>query len=625
MTDIAKSINQLSPAKRELLLRQLQRRRQANSQQDYTLPPVEPDLKNRHEPFPLTEIQQCYWIGRSGLFELSAPSVNVYIEFDVVGVNELFAGLFNLAMQRLIQRHDMLRAVLLEDGFQRILPEAPRFEAEVIDRRGQDPEVLERELALNRERLKDRRTVVGHWPLFEFLLNILDHNRVRLQGSIDVFLVEGTSLTLMLNELTDLLLNLDLALPPLSFSYRDFALAWAARKQRDEYHRSKEYWLSRLDGMPPPPDFPAARQFDPTRRARLSNRYRDLLSSEEWSQLKSQGLQMGITPSGLVTAAFVEVISAHTRTSSFTVNLVGSYRPPMHPEINNVIGNFNTIFPLVIDAAASGFEERVKRIQQQVTSDLDHRFFTGFELLREVNRRSRNATAAPLPIFFNSVLEYSHASYQQWEYGSAGGQNYGPLPIEVIERGAYLPQVLLMPTVGETSQGGLTCKWQAIEDAFPDGFIEELANAYAEFISRLVREPELWHSPGRKSVVARRRGDAGRSKGPYRRLLESLERDDSADNAGAQTVGGADPASPPADDIETEIAGIIEAVLGRQGVRPDDDFFDLGGDSLSLARLLERLAARFQFGAGAALFSQGVSAARLAAALRAARAVAGQP
>src|SRR5262249_43144722 len=152
-----------------------------------------------------------------------------------------------------------------------------------------------------------------------------------------------------LNELTDMILNPDLSLPPLSFSYRDFALAWEARKQRDEYHRSRDYWLMRLEDMPPAPDFPSSRQFYATRRARLSNRYSDLLSPGEWSQLKNHGLQMGVSPSGLVTAAFVEAIGSCARTSSFTVNLVGSYRPPMHPEINNVIGNFNTVFPLVIE------------------------------------------------------------------------------------------------------------------------------------------------------------------------------------------------------------------------------------------------------------------------------------
>ncbi|MEO0688243.1 MAG: phosphopantetheine-binding protein, partial [Cyanobacteria bacterium J06649_11] len=40
------------------------------------LPKLVPDLNQRYEPFPLTDIQQAYWIGRNQAFELGNVSIS---------------------------------------------------------------------------------------------------------------------------------------------------------------------------------------------------------------------------------------------------------------------------------------------------------------------------------------------------------------------------------------------------------------------------------------------------------------------------------------------------------------------------------------------------------------------
>src|SRR5262245_10462223 len=51
----------------------------------------------------------------------------------------------------------------------------------------------------------------------------------------------------------------------------------------------------------------------------------------------------------------------------------------------------------------------------------------------------------------------------------------------------------------------------------------------------------------------------------------------------------------PAVAIDAVVAGIWSDVLGVDCVRPDDDFFDLGGDSLSAVQILSRVAQQFNF------------------------------
>src|SRR5262249_25197604 len=82
------------------------------------------DEANRHQPFPLTDIQQAYYFGRTAGFELGNVACHLYLEFasemrDVEGLNRAWC--------RLIERHDMLRAVVDKDGRQRVLEDVPAY------------------------------------------------------------------------------------------------------------------------------------------------------------------------------------------------------------------------------------------------------------------------------------------------------------------------------------------------------------------------------------------------------------------------------------------------------------------------------------------------------------------
>src|SRR3954464_6742430 len=47
--------------------------------------------------------------------------------------------------------------------------------------------------------------------------------------------------------------------------------------------------------------------------------------------------------------------------------------------------------------------------------------------------------------------------------------------------------------------------------------------------------------------------------------------------------------------IEAEVAAIWADVLELDAVRPEDDFFELGGDSLSAVQILTRITRRFNY------------------------------
>lgn len=92
--------------------------------QDGDLPVILPDSAARHEPFPLMDMQQAYWVGRTGALVLGNVSCHVYLELET---EDLDLPRWEACWNRLIRHHDMLRCVIMEDGRQRILPEVPPF------------------------------------------------------------------------------------------------------------------------------------------------------------------------------------------------------------------------------------------------------------------------------------------------------------------------------------------------------------------------------------------------------------------------------------------------------------------------------------------------------------------
>jgi amino acid adenylation domain-containing protein len=95
-------------------------------------PRVIADHDSALEPFPLTDVQQAYWLGQEGAFELGGVSAHGYFELDSSGLD---TQRLEESWNALVERHPMLRAVFLPDGQQRILAETPRYQIDVTDLR----------------------------------------------------------------------------------------------------------------------------------------------------------------------------------------------------------------------------------------------------------------------------------------------------------------------------------------------------------------------------------------------------------------------------------------------------------------------------------------------------------
>jgi amino acid adenylation domain-containing protein len=481
MSDLSSRIAELSPAKRELLLRRLQREAGESSAPNAgtRLPAVVPAPEDRHRPFPLTDIQQAYWIGRGSSFELGGVACHVYREMDS---SSLDVDRLERALRRLVERHDMLRVVFLPDGRQQVMEHVPPYEIRVLDLRGQAPGQAAAQLEAVRSEMSHQVLPSDRAPLFEIRASRLDEQRTRLHLSLDVLMSDARSFNILFDELRQIYEDPECSLPALNLSFRDYVLAAATLPDAGAWLRARDYWLNRLPTLPPAPDLPLATSPSSVKEVRFKRRTARL-EAVAWSRLKARAGLAGLTPSALLLAAYAEVLGVWSKSPRFTINLTLFNRLPLHPQVNDIIGDFTSVTPLEVDSADQPtFQARARHLQRQLWADMDHRHFGGVRVLREQARRHGGGQGASMPVVFTSLLPDETDSKNRPSMAWMGSVAY-----ELTQT----PQVWLDHMVSEES-GELVTTWDAVEDLFPAGLLDDMFAAYTRLLRRLVDEEESW-------------------------------------------------------------------------------------------------------------------------------------
>lgn len=469
------------------------------------LPSIVPAPDEEHLPFPLTDIQQAYLVGRSGVFALGNVSTQCYFELEGT---DLQLERVNRAWQRLIDRHGMMRAIILPDGLhQRILERVPPYRIAADDLRGLDPQDAEAELLRIRETMSRQVLPTAEWPLFDVRASLLGDGRVRLHISFDNLLFDGWSVVHLLNEWNRLYHDPSYELPSLALSFRDYVLALERLKTTERYQRDREYWMSRLPGLPPAPELPLAQSPEAVVRPRFRRRGAKL-GRDTWRRLKQRAAEAGVTPSGLLLAAYAEVLAAWSRVPRFTINLPQFHRLPLHPHIQQLVGDFTSLTLLAADASSgSTFLERARNVQQQLWLDLDHPYVGGVQVQREWARRSGDSQGAVMPVVFTSMLGVDRS-----DEDGAGGKWLGKLVYSMTQT----PQVWLDHQAME-QDGKLLLHWDAVEELFPQGLLDDMFAAYVHVLQRLANDSSAWHEEIRNLAAVPRlepRIEANRTEAP---------------------------------------------------------------------------------------------------------------
>jgi amino acid adenylation domain-containing protein len=445
------------------------------------LPQIVPAPEQRYEPFPLTDMQHAFWIGRSGILELGHVSNHGYYEIEG---EDLDVGRLNAALQRLIERHDMLRAIVLPDGQQRVLPEVPPYEMAVVDLREHSSAAVEEVLAAIRAEMSHQVLPADRYPLFDFRATRMPDQRLRLHISYDLLVFDAWSLFRLFEEWWQIYQQPDCSLPSLDLSFRDYAIAEQSLCQTELYKRSRTYWLDRIDKLPPAPDLPLAKNPKALTQHRC-RRHQAGLTRDKWQRLQQRARTIGLTPSGLLLAAFAEIIALWSQSPQFTLNLALFNRLPMHPQVNNLLGDFTSVTLLAVDNTANDtFRDRALGIQTQLWQDLEHRYYSGVRVTRELTRRRGNVPNT-MPVIFTSTLGFAGMGQETLTFSHFGELVYGI---------SQASQAWMDIQVWEEKET-LTFNWDVVEELFPEGAIADMFAAYCNLLLQLADDGEIWDAP----------------------------------------------------------------------------------------------------------------------------------
>ena len=447
-------------------------------------PVVPADPAGRFEPFEPTEVQRAYWLGRRPEFPLGGVGSHWYWELDGEDVD---VDRLALAWNRLVERHDMLRAEFDPAGRVRVRRAVPPIRIPVVTA---GPGPAPAELAALRNRMAHRLFAPERWPLFDLQAVRYGDRRTRIGVSLDFLVLDALSIMIIFAELAELYREPGARLAPLGLTFRDFRRADPEPAGREAAREAaRDYWTGRLDRLPPAPQLPLAR--DPGQLSGHRFTRRELrLPAADWQRLVSRASRLGVTPSTLVLTGFASVLAGWSGSAAFTLNLTLFDRPEVHPDIYRVVGDFTSLLLLENrPAPGESFATAARRLQRQLWTDLEHRSFSGIAVLRELAKRT-GSPAALMPVVFTSTLGVRSMGERRFDLDLPFGAYHAGL--------SQTPQVWLDHQVTEHA-GGLLLNWDAAEELFCPGVLDAMFEAYQDLLTRLARDAD-WQRPVRPAL-----------------------------------------------------------------------------------------------------------------------------
>ena len=389
MSELTERIAGLSPEKRELLTRLLQK-------EGVAVPALPITRRGADmERLPLSLAQQRLWF-----LDQLEPGSNFYNIFDTYPFNgPLDEQALERSVSEIVRRHEVLRTtfdVVEGEPVQKIAPHTP-VSIPVVDLSHLTPETRESEVARISAEASGAPFDLRRGPLVRFTLLRLDgEERVLLLGMHHI-ISDAWSLDILARELRILYQAFakgeSSPLPDLQIQYADFAIWQRHWLQGEVLDRQVSYWQQQLSGAPAALELPTdkPRPLVPTHNGASQTRAlpRDLSAS-----IKSLSQRENATPFLALLAAFNLLLHRYNNQVDIVVGtpLAGRNRS----EVEGLIGFF--VNTLVIRTDLSGdpsFSDLVRRVRETALGAFAHQDLP-FEKLVEVVQPERDTSRNPL-------------------------------------------------------------------------------------------------------------------------------------------------------------------------------------------------------------------------------------
>ncbi|CAF4079356.1 unnamed protein product [Adineta steineri] len=443
------------------------------------------DESARYEYFSVTDLQQAYLIGREGFFDLGHVSTFAYSEYDLPSIFDI--DRLEKALNYIVKRHEALRLRFPSNMEQVILEKVPYYKIAILNLT--DVVSVEKLLLERRQELSHQVRPANQWPLFDiqatrFTMN--KKNYIRLHISFDALILDNWSAILIFDQLNQLYLDTSIAFARLTLSYRDYVMALEEHKHTIDYENDKQYWINRLVSFPLGPSLPLSclpNEIHIQRHCSSSL----VLDKSPWQKLRQIITENNWTPAGFLVSVYAIVLSKWSENKHFALNLPVFNRLPIHPQVNEIAGDFTSILPLEINLNEPIIlKQLIEIVQKQLWSDLAHLSYSGTTFIRDLMQK-HNTREIVLPFVFTCGIDIGDISQKNTPQNTL----FDEKPVYSINQ---TPQVYLDHIVHETG-GQLFVQWIYVENLFSSEMIVDMHHTFINLLEKLATFDDMWHRP----------------------------------------------------------------------------------------------------------------------------------
>jgi non-ribosomal peptide synthetase component F/acyl carrier protein len=495
---------------------------------------------DRHRPLPMSAGQRQMWV----LHRLDPASTAYLMSWTLRLSGPLDVDALGWAWQRLVHRHEILRtryAQVGEEPTQVIDPPGP-FAPSLVDT-GEALQFAARE----RQRPFDLQTehplrvaLLRHAPDDHFMVVTMHH-----------IACDAASFGLIAGELGILyrgrVTGVPVALAEPAVQYADFAAWEAHRASTGALRPHLEYWRRRLDGLGElrlPVDRPR-----PARPDWRGGVIEVPIGAERGERVRALAAEHRASPYMVLLAAFHATLSALSGAPDVAVGTPVSART--RPELDDLVGyGINTVVIRARCEPDGSFADLLGQVREGALEALDHRE-APFPMVVDELRPARGAASNPL---FQVAFDLNDAE--------EGTVSLPGVDVTYVRPEDWtLSKFDLTLHVTQAPSGWLHASLEYAKALFDEGTARRFAASYDDLLDRVLLDPKAPLGVGVSSVAP----------------PTTVDREPRRDEA------------PPDGAVLAALRHAWGEILRIEKVDPDDNFFDVGGDSLRAVALAGRL------------------------------------
>jgi len=467
------------------------------------------------------------------------------------------------AIERLVERHDALRAAFDDPGAVMHIATAQRVQVPVIDLSTiSRPAVREARLGKLVAQETARPFPLPGGPLFRSQIVLLGADSAAVVFTGHHIICDGWSLDVLIHDLcafySEEISGEPARLRPVG-SYADYVRGVTQRATSEEFREARDYWHSKFSAgfaaLVLPTDH--AR---PARRNLAARRIDHPIPAPVVQGLRALGVKQGCSFFAVVLGALSILIARISRQRHFVIALPTADQPVVgQPDL---VGHCVSLLPFAVDLVeGEAVRALLARVQRELAAAQDHSAFTLINLLEELRPVATLRGVSPISVGLTNARKYQPQELPQ--SGFSADYDANPMSFQSFEW--YLNAV----EVGNALD--LKCHYDT------ELFKSSAVQAWLETFEAILRD--MVADPSREAMELA--GLKGEGKSTGAEVLYAL--------GGGRNVGKSlSPTTPvltredeaPRTETEKVLAGIWLEVLGVKNIGIHDDFFELGGQSL---------------------------------------------